>query len=268
LGPDGDLRPRDRSAIRELEKRGIPVTLCTGRMFTGTQPIALDLGLDAPLACVDGSHVASSITGKDLACAKLDAEALELLFDILVEHRAAPFAFSSDHMFHDGAGHRYLDYVRNWSRRMRLVPDLLKKAGWSASHAVPAVLALGTEERIREAEVALRTRAAATLQCVSFQSLSVEDEDGSRPWALLVRAAGFDKGTAVEWLARHYRVELDEVVAVGDWLNDLPMFQKVGLSFAMAQAPEVVQAAASEVLEADDEAGGGIAEAAERAGLL
>jgi hydroxymethylpyrimidine pyrophosphatase-like HAD family hydrolase len=237
-------------------------------MFTGTQPIALDLGLDAPLACVDGSHVAASITGKDLACAKLDAEALELLFDILVEHRAAPFAFSSDHMFHDDDGHPYLGYVKNWSRRMRLVPDLLKKAGWSASHAVPAVLALAKEDRIRDAEMALKTRAAATLQCVSFESLNLEDEQGGRPWALLVRAAGYDKGTAVEWLARHYGVELEEVVAVGDWLNDIPMLKKVGLSFAMAQAPDEVQAAASEVLDADDEKGGGIAEAAERAGLL
>jgi hydroxymethylpyrimidine pyrophosphatase-like HAD family hydrolase len=212
--------------------------------------------------------VAASITGKDLACASLDEKALELLFDVLVEHGAAPFAFSSEDMFHDDAGHPYLGYVKNWSRRMRLVPDLLRKAGWSASQAVPAVLALAKEDRIREAEMALRTRAPELLQCVSFQSLNLEVEGGGRPWALLVRAAGFDKGTAVEWLARHYGVELEEVVAVGDWLNDVPMFRKVGLSFAMAQAPDEVRDAASEVLEADDEQGGGIAEAAERAGLL
>jgi Cof subfamily protein (haloacid dehalogenase superfamily) len=268
VGPEGELRPRDRRAIKELEKRGIPVTLCTGRMFTGTQPVALDLGLDAPLACVDGSHVAASLTGKDLACATLDESALELLFGILVEHGATPFAFSSEHLFHDDAGHPYLDYVRTWSRRTRLVPDLLGKAGWSATQSVPAVLALAREDRIREAELALRSRAAQALQCVSFESLTLQDESGRRPWALLVRAAGYNKGTAVEWLARHYRVELEEVVAVGDWLNDVPMFEKVGLAFAMGQAPEQVRAAADEVLEADDERGGGIAEAAERAGLL
>jgi hydroxymethylpyrimidine pyrophosphatase-like HAD family hydrolase len=244
------------------------VTLCTGRMFSGTQPIALDLGLDAPLACVDGSHVAASITGKDLACATLDERAIELLFDILVDHGAAPFAFSSEHMFHDDAGHPYLDYVRNWSRRMRLVPDLLRKAGWSASQSVAAVLALGKEDRIREAELVLNTSAAGALQCVSFPSLNVADESGRRPWALLVRAAGYDKGTAVTWLASHYGVELEEIVAVGDWVNDIPMFKKVGRSFAMAQAPDDVRSAASDVLEADDEQGGGIAEAAERAGLL
>lgn len=237
-------------------------------MFSGTQPVALELGLDAPLACVDGSHVAASVTGKDLACATLDADALELLFGILNEHGAAPFAFSSEHMFHDDAGHPYLSYVKNWSRRMRLVPDLLSKAGWSASQAVPAVLALAREDLVREAEIALKTRAASSLQCVSFESLSLVDAQGRRPWALLVRAAGYDKGTAVKWLAAHYGVEVDEIVAVGDWINDIPMLKRVGMSFAMAQAPDEVRAAATEVLDADDQRGGAIAEAAERAGLL
>jgi hydroxymethylpyrimidine pyrophosphatase-like HAD family hydrolase len=85
---------------------------------------------------------------------------------------------------------------------------------------------------------------------------------------LLVRAAGVNKGTGVEWLAGHYGVSLDEIVAVGDWLNDVPMFGRVGLSFAMAQAPDVVKEAATAVLESDDIGGGSIAEAAERAGLL
>ena len=60
----------------------------------------------------------------------------------------------------------------------------------------------------------------------------------------------------------------DEIVVVGDWINDVPMFLRAGLSFAMAQSPDVVKQAASAVLESSDRSGGGIAEAAERAGLL
>jgi len=244
------------------------VTLCTGRMFSGTQAIALEIGLDAPLACVDGSHVVASVTGQDLSCAALAEAELRILFEILGEHQATPFAFSSGHMFHDEDGHRYLDYARNWSRRTRLVAGLLGKPAWGATQAIPAVLALAGQERIREAEAALRARAPELLQCVTFESLNVMDERGKRPWALLVRAAGFDKGTAIHWLAGHYGIGLDQVVAVGDWINDIPMLERAGLSFAMAQAPDEVQQAADQVLDADDEQGGAIREAAERAGLL
>ena len=73
---------------------------------------------------------------------------------------------------------------------------------------------------------------------------------------------------AVEWLAKHYGVAVADVVAVGDWLNDVPMLRRAGVSFSMAQAPAEVQAAAKFQLEADIWSGGGVAEAAERAGLI
>lgn len=243
------------------------VTLCTGRMLSGTQPFAYELGLDAPLGCVDGSHVADALTGRALHCAALERTALSQLFEVLSAHEASPFAFSDELMFHDEGGDRYLDYVRSWSRRTHLVPDLSVDS-WQDGRAIPAVLALGSEERMREAERVLAKDAAHSLQSVCFESLCELDVDGRRPWALLVRAAGIDKGTAVAWMAAHYGIGVDEVVALGDWVNDIPMLRRVGLSFAMAQAPEVVQEAAHEVLRADDRSGGAILEAAERAGLL
>jgi hypothetical protein len=85
---------------------------------------------------------------------------------------------------------------------------------------------------------------------------------------MVVRAAGITKATALAWIAEHHGVSLDEVVAVGDWLNDIPMLKAAGRSYAMAQAPEAVKEAAGEVLDADAWRGGGIAEAAERAGML
>ena len=85
---------------------------------------------------------------------------------------------------------------------------------------------------------------------------------------MVARRAGEDKGTAVEWMARHYGVPRREIVAVGDWLNDIPMLRAAGRSFAMAQAPEEVLAAATDRLQSDASHGGGIAEAAERVGIL
>jgi len=59
-----------------------------------------------------------------------------------------------------------------------------------------------------------------------------------------------------------------QVVAVGDWLNDIPMLRRAGRSFAMAQAPNSVKAAATDILKSSAQTGGGLAEAAMRAGLL
>jgi Cof subfamily protein (haloacid dehalogenase superfamily) len=267
VGPLGHVRPADRDAVAALLERGVHVTLCTGRMFSGTQPLALELGLDAPLACVDGSHVAHSRTGQALSCAGLTSEAIRLLCDVLHQHQAASFALSDELLFHDEDGEEHLDYMRLWSRETRVVSGLLREDSWHRGRTVPAILALATQDRIRAAESALTGHASTLLQTIVFESQSWF-ADGTRPWALLVRAAGIDKGTGIAWLARHYGLSLDEVVAVGDWMNDIPMLERAGLSFAMAQAPDGVRAAADELLTSNDQSGGAIAELAARVGWL
>jgi hydroxymethylpyrimidine pyrophosphatase-like HAD family hydrolase len=87
-------------------------------------------------------------------------------------------------------------------------------------------------------------------------------------WGLVVRAAGVDKASALARIAEHHGVPLAETIAVGDWINDIPMLAAAGRSFAMAHAPEQVKDRATDQLQASLQSGGGIREAAERSGLL
>jgi hydroxymethylpyrimidine pyrophosphatase-like HAD family hydrolase len=82
---------------------------------------------------------------------------------------------------------------------------------------------------------------------------------------VLVRAAGPNKGSALVELCAQAGCSVDEAVAVGDWVNDVPMFEVAGRSFAMGSAPEAVRGKATDVLERPTGGGGGIAEAIRRA---
>jgi len=81
---------------------------------------------------------------------------------------------------------------------------------------------------------------------------------------VLVRTAGPNKGTALAELCRTAGCTLADAVAIGDWVNDIPMFEVAGRSFAMGTAPDAVRAKASDVLSATAFDGGGIAEAIRR----
>jgi hydroxymethylpyrimidine pyrophosphatase-like HAD family hydrolase len=128
-----------------------------------------------------------------------------------------------------------------------------------------ALVALGSQADIETVLLELGPLLTDQLQTVSFP---LRAAGKSNLWALIVRAAGVDKGTATRFLAHYHGVSLEQVVAVGDWLNDVPMFRVAGHSFVMGQAPEDVKDAAKSVLRAHTSVGGGIREAAERAGLL
>ena len=52
---------------------------------------------------------------------------------------------------------------------------------------------------------------------------------------------GVDKGSALSSLAAHLGIPLEEVIAVGDNDNDLPMLRTAGLSVSMGNAPERIR---------------------------
>lgn len=55
------------------------------------------------------------------------------------------------------------------------------------------------------------------------------------------------KSNAIRELARHYGLEREEIAYIGDDINDLPAFEQVGFSFAVANATDVVKARADAV---------------------
>jgi hydroxymethylpyrimidine pyrophosphatase-like HAD family hydrolase len=216
-------------------RKQVPVALCTGRMFSGTREIAAGFRLLGPVACIDGSHIFDLHTRGELSCAPISEEAAGFVREALSMFRPATFLFSGDRVIHDAGGERFLSYLSTWSDVRHRVVDVIHPQAWANEKSVAALVLMGHEVSIL---------------------------------GMVARASGVDKGTAIDWLAQHYGVGLEDVVAVGDWLNDIPMLKRAGQSFAMAQAPAEVKAAAKQLLTCDIWRGGGVAEAAERAGLI
>ncbi len=249
-------------AIGALQRRGIVVSIATGRMYSGTRDVARRVGIAGPVACIDGSHIVDAETDAELACYALGPEALSLAASVLRDAGAATVVFSRDVIWYDRVSAPHLPFLTVWSDRTEEVPEVLAGSPWGDGEAVTALVAVAPAARLSAARDRLLAEPGMGVQGILFMI----DRDGTA--GMVLRAAGASKGTALEWIARHHGIEPAAVVAVGDWLNDIPMLRAAGRSFCMAQSPPEVVAAATERLEADGWSGGGIAEAAERAGLL
>lgn len=234
-------------------------------MYSGTRVVAAELRVVEPLGCIDGSHIVDAASGRELATAPLAVERIHALFGSLEQHGPAAFVFSSDRVYFDDEGSGYLPYVTTWSDQTQQLGSVLESAHWDATRPIAAVVALGERAQVEAVHDFISGAHVEHLQSVYFP-LRRESFEGV--WGLIVRAARVDKGTAIEWLATHYGISVEEIVTVGDWFNDVPMLERAGASFAMGQAPDEVKASAKAVLQADIWTGGGVREAAERSGLL
>jgi hydroxymethylpyrimidine pyrophosphatase-like HAD family hydrolase len=81
-------------------------------------------------------------------------------------------------------------------------------------------------------------------------------------WVVEINVAGVNKGAALEELAAELGIGAREVVAFGDYPNDLPMLAWAGLSIAPSNAHADVLAAVDETTESND--ADGVALAIER----
>ena len=256
---DGHIEERDRQAIARLRDDGVIVTLATGRLYEGTCPVAEQLGLTGLMVCSDGASVMRHPERHELAHAAIGRGDAELVREALQRRRGelTVVVVADRAVVVDSSSAPYDAIVRTWTPHVERVEAALDHACWTMPRLF-AVIAFGGREAIGQVETEVRGGTGIDVVRYDFPA----DQGLS---SLITSPAGVSKGTGIAAVAAANGLSLDQVVAVGDWLNDIPMFQVVGRSFAMAQAPEAVSRAATDQLQAVAHGGGGVAEAIERA---
>lgn len=252
LRSDHSIDPRDVAAIAELQRAGVTVTIVTGRLRSGATAAARTCAIDGLIACVEGSHLVDLGRDATVAHHPLSADATARWHAAVDDAGLARFVFDAHGVHHAADGARYARYVATWSPALRVVAD----GAWPDDAL--ATVAIGDPAAVAAAHAAIAADPGVT--AVRF---AVSAHPGAD--ALLVRAAGPTKGTALAALCDAAGCTLADAVAIGDWQNDVPMFRVAGRAFAMGSAPDDVRAVATDVLATTAGAGGGIAEAIRRA---
>lgn len=255
LRDDKTIAREDVLAIREAAQNGIAVTLATGRLTTGALPTARALGLSTPLICADGAVLADAETGKSIEQRSMREAHARGALEAIVAHGLMPYVFLSDSIHCDVEGEQHRSIVDTWTRELVVHASLAAAQVWQATDCVAMTLGIGVEAHVERASEHLQEQHASDLDTVHFPM------KGTAFSAVRSLPRGCDKAEMLAQLAARMGLPASRVAAVGDWLNDLGMFGYAGRSFAMGQAPSVVQDAATDVLRSTSRAGGGVAEA-------
>jgi Cof subfamily protein (haloacid dehalogenase superfamily) len=242
VGDDLVLRDRTREAVRAVVRRGIPVSLVTGRMASSAWVFAETLGLTEPIIAYQGA-LARTMPAPGSVGRRHGQPPLGRL---LRHHPLSPdvareaVAWCRAHGLNPHVNHlerfvipaddpRADDYSTFLGARAQLVPDLIAYV----SHPVTKVIAMGEGGRPEALVEAGRRRFVGRAEVTL-----------SHPRFLEFVSPGVSKGLALRWLARRARVPVDQVFAIGDQLNDLEMIALAGHGAAMPTAPDVVRHAA------------------------
>lgn len=256
------LAPEVATAIAAAQARGVYVTIATGRMFGSTIQFARQLNINGPLICFQGALIRDSRDGAISyhvpTPADLAAEAIELL------HAAGLFVLAYiDERLWVAEQRAELDLYLGWhpeQPEVVLAPNLADTIARGASAGLLGAPA-GDTRRFRAgpptklmfvAEPALAERETARLALHFAGRLAV-----MRSHAMFgeLTAPGVSKGAALAQLAAHMGIAREDVIAIGDHENDLPMIAWAGLGLAMGNAIPQAQIIADAVIPSVDACG-------------
>ncbi|HEY7010189.1 MAG TPA: HAD family hydrolase [Jatrophihabitantaceae bacterium] len=246
LRSDGTVSDRTRAALQSAEEAGLVVVFVTGRPVRWLDDVVdetghLGVAVGANGAVIYDLHTEQVVNTHPMAVDTVRAIAAEVrsaFHDVsYAVETVAGFAAEPGYV-HDWDINPRVDR-RGRPVRPPAVGDL------DAITAEPALKLLamdrGThvDEFLSSADALLAGRASVT-HSSSFGLLEIA-------------AAGVTKATGLAEVAATHGITPDEIVAIGDMPNDVPMLQWAGRSYAVGNAHPAARAAAGAVVGSNDE---------------
>jgi len=251
LRSDLTISYRTRSAIKKAEDAGVKVVLASGRVPAAMESFARMLGMHRRLGyliCNNGTIIQETLAGNIAYEIRMDPRSALAAFD-LADAEDFPVQIYEGDVMYVSRSNEYTEYDKKLTGLRQVVVENFR-----------AMVGGGCHKLLIPGDPML----LAPLQNL-FRAYLDDDVTlfTSKPYFLEVLPARIDKGTALSKVSELLGIKREEVLAVGDSMNDEAMIRWAGVGVAMVNGDERIKAVADYVTERtnDDD---GIAEVIEK----
>lgn len=241
----GLVSTEDKEAILGMMEKGIMISLSTGRVARACQPVIRELGLKGSHIFFDGSLILDLSLGKEVYSVPLNKEIVKELVNVARPRDINLELYTTDNLFVEKLDRKSSIHYEFFGLEPRVVDfDVISE-----------------RERVIKAEVITKR---GELDEIGY----LKDHFGKRLNFSIARTPALpqidfvnlvspevSKGKALGPLVSYLGVSSDEVVAIGDGLNDISLLEEAGLGIAMGNAPDDLRKVADYITDDADHAG-------------
>jgi hypothetical protein len=242
LNSSGKISDANKQAIQAAEKKGVLVTIATGRRFRDARPIALEIDLNAPVVCHNGALLKFAESLETVAVSLVPTETV-------LEIIRAGKSFGGDALVScnpETKGTLLYDTVSDENAPLKKYIVWAKRLhGNEAEESVRHVPKL---EEIVPNEQVIHISFSGTCAPMDDLQKFLEDELGDSVNILATIYPHLDftlldilpphasKAHGLQKLSEIHGISSENVMAIGDNFNDLEMLEYAGTSVVMGNA--------------------------------
>jgi 5-amino-6-(5-phospho-D-ribitylamino)uracil phosphatase len=253
LSPDGTVSGRNKAAVRKALDAGLLVCFATGRNWTESQTVLDAVEHYDTAVFVSGAVIVDTKNRKTLHRLGMAPQLARDVSRIMESLGHAALALQHhekhgfDYLVSDGVplNHATSQWMKVTSAKWAMTPSL-------ATHAHEHTIRIGicaTSDECRRCQTLLKEHYG---ERIVVHSLFVPAYDVE---VLEVFDPAVNKWQGILQVAEIHGVKPEEIIAIGDDVNDLPMIQNAGLGVAMGNAKDEVKSAAKQVIKPNTEDG-------------
>lgn len=232
----GGISAENRKAIERFMQQGGHFTVATGRSETIAKPFFEKLQTNFPAILFNGAAVYDFAAGEFLYKVTLSNEIVREIRDIALsvypEICFQAFAEGPIQLFNPNGVTDHLAAKEN---------QPMVHSSYSSNAEYIKLLLYGENAKLKKVAAAIEHLAEGNFMPVF-----------SAPFYLEILPANCSKGTAMEWMIRHFKIPAEEIAAIGDYDNDLAMIRQAALGAAPANAQKCVKKAADLIVSDND----------------
>lgn len=228
------VSPELKDLFAGLARRGVQATLCTGRMPHYTVGVADQLGLTEYLICTEGGHVFHRATGEKVHYAAMDEQVIEAVDSAVRQTPGVELmAISDDTLW--ASSPLAAQRGDKWGNRWRAMDSVRDVPG-------PVLCVLFGPHR------AMDRLAGQFRDRLPADKAFVHDPEDQGDYAhFKVCSPETDKGVGAEKLVQRLGGDRSQILAFGDYLNDMGIMKHAGQSICPRNAHPAVRQAATRV---------------------
>ncbi|NLJ11277.1 MAG: HAD family phosphatase [Treponema sp.] len=224
-----------KNVLKRVEEAGIIVVLASGRSPKAMERYARDLGLHKRpgyLVCNNGTTIQESHTGTIVKEFFLPIEASLAVFD-LVDAEGFPVQIYEDGTIYVSRRNEYADIDQKLTGLRQVVVDNFR-----------SFLAAGTQKMVIPGDPALLKPLEVLLKTFIGDRVTIFT---SKPYFLEILPPATGKGEALAVVAQMLGIDRNQVMAIGDSMNDESMIRWAGYGVAMLNGDPRIKAIAKAV---------------------
>ncbi len=247
LNSENKISPYSKSIIKQAIRQGIIFVLATGRIYGSARVYAKELGLNTPIMACNGGIIRNSMDGKILFDVPIEKDSCQKVFEFLKD-TGTYFHFYGPDIF-------YTEKIENESFEYTVWNNSLPDEDKITIREVKNASEVLRKENIYK--ILIHCRKDIKRDFYAHELNKISDITLTSSWFDNFEVCGKNvtKGNAVRRFAQEMNIPKDEIICIGDNINDISMIEYAGLGVAMENAEEPVKKAADFVTSSNDEDG-------------